>query len=367
VIGLPISLHTLALGALVPAILGTVLLVRLVVKYVPIIGRKFEEQPFFLPLRVNPLELGESVEFPTADGLRLSGSYLRSRTEERAGVLVYCHEYLSDRWSFLPYIDHLRDFGFDIFTFDFRNHGASDEEPDYTPMHWTSDREVRDLRAALVYLRSRPDHDAAGFGLFGVSRGGTASLLVTPAERDVWGVVTDGAFPTKGMMVSYSVRWTELFIKDPFLRCLVPRWLYHVLAWFGRRRAERRLNCRFPNVEKAVARLAPRPWLMIHGERDTYVSPETVRGLFDCGSGPKELWLVPEAKHNRCREREPEAYPARLVDFMDRFAPRRPLTKAASARPSLGSSDRDGDLASEYVGELASAQLRAGVATPISG
>ena len=64
-------------------------------------------------------------------------------------MIVYCHEYLSDRWSYYPYVNHLRDLGFDVFTFDFRNHGESESEPGYEPMQWTSDREVRDLRAAL--------------------------------------------------------------------------------------------------------------------------------------------------------------------------------------------------------------------------
>ena len=31
-------------------------------------------------------------------------------------------------------------------------------------------------------------------------------------------------------MVSYSVRRTELFIKSPLLRSLIPRWLYVMLA-----------------------------------------------------------------------------------------------------------------------------------------
>ena len=89
---------------------------------------------------------------------------------------MYCHEYLSDRWSYRPYVDHLRDLGFDIFTFDFRNHGAEPVRPGYAPLQWATDHEVRDLRAALAYLRTRPDRDPAGFGLFGVSRGGTTAL-----------------------------------------------------------------------------------------------------------------------------------------------------------------------------------------------
>ncbi|HZW35102.1 MAG TPA: alpha/beta fold hydrolase [Isosphaeraceae bacterium] len=361
-IGLPNSVPTVAWVALLATLLALVLLLRLTIKYAPIIGQKFEERPFFAPLRVSPVETGQLVEFSTPDGLRLSGSYLRARTPERAGVFVYCHEYLSDRWSFHPYVDPLRDLGFDIFAFDFRNHGASGYEAGYSPMHWASDREVCDLRAALAYLRSRPDRDPAGFGLFGVSRGGTTALLVTPGERDVWGVITDGAFPTTGMMVSYSVRWTELFIKSPLLRGLLPRWLYTLLARVGRRRAERRLNCRFPEVERAVARLAPRPWLMIHGQRDTYVSPDVVQDLFRHGNGPKELWLVPAAKHNRCRECEPEAYAARLVGFLQRFAPRRPVVAPAPAPPPLA--ETRAELTGNYTAELEAPKLAGEVLQP---
>ncbi|MFI5459307.1 MAG: alpha/beta hydrolase [Isosphaerales bacterium] len=323
-IGLQSPLSLLVLGLMVPVLIGALLVLYIVIKYSPLISRHFEAQPPFMPLRVNPLDLGETVDFMTDDGLRLAGSYLRARTELQSGLIVYCHEYLSDRWSFHPYADHFRDLGFDLFTFDFRNHGASDPEPGYDPMQWASDREVNDLRAALRYLRSRPDHDPAGFGLFGVSRGGTTALLAAAVEDDVWGVVTDGAFPTRGTMIPYIIRWSEIYVKSEFIRMLVPVWVYIILSWSARRQAERRLNCRFPSVEAAAARLAPRPWLLIHGERDSFISPEIARGLFKCGKTPRELWLVPEARHNGCRECDPAAYAARLVDFLKRFAPRRP-------------------------------------------
>jgi pimeloyl-ACP methyl ester carboxylesterase len=285
--------------------------------------------------------------------------------------LVYCHEFLSDRWSYRPYIDHLRDLGFDVFTFDFRNHGESDPESGYEPMHWASDREVSDLRAALAYLRTRPDRDPAGFGLFGVSRGGATALLATPEERDVWGVITDGAFPTIGTMMAYILRWAELYLPNPVVRRSIPRWLYRLLARSGRRRSERRRGCRFPDLEKAVARLAPRPWLAIHGQRDTYISPEIVEELFAHGDGPRELWLVPDAKHNRCREREPEAYAGRLLDFVDRYAPRRAITESARPEPEPSASPAivDESAANGFVDEIPAiprAELSAGeVATPV--
>ena len=153
-------------------------------------------------------------------------------------------------------------------------------------------------------------------------------------------------------------------MKSPFLRRLIPRWLYYVLAWSGRRQSERRLNSRFPDVERAVARLAPRPWLMIHGGRDTYISPEIARRLFLAGNGPRELWLVADARHNRCRECEPEAYAARLLGFLERFAPRRPLTVSTRATPSLVPSHDE--LVNGYAGELQAPRLGAQVATPLS-
>jgi pimeloyl-ACP methyl ester carboxylesterase len=314
-----------------------------------------------MPLKVSPVEQGETVEFMTEDGFALRGSYLRTRADAQAGVIVYCHEFLSDRWSYYPYIDHLRDLGYDLFSFDFRNHGESDVDPTYAPMQWTTDHEVRDLRAALAYLRSRDDRDPAGFGLFGVSRGGTTVLLTAAGEPDVWGVVTDGAFPTQGTMVPYIERWAEIYVPNQFLRGLIPHWLFRLLAWTGRSRTERLLNCRFPSVEAAVARLAPRPWLMIHGQLDTYIGPEIARALFEYGKEPKQLWLVKDAKHNRCRESDPDAYAAQLLAFLDRFAPRRPLFAALEDVPAANG------LTGDFAHQLTGAAHTQEVATPVPG
>ena len=309
------------------------------IRYAPIVARIFEEKPLFLPLRINPEERGEEVRFTTPDGLALKGSYVRARTENRSGVLIFCHEYLSDRWSFFPYADHLRDQGFDLFTFDFRNHGASQGDPAYHPLQWATDHEVRDLRAALEYVRSRPDHDAAGAGLFGVSRGGSTALLVAAEEPTVWGVITDGAFATRGTMLAYILRWAEIYVGNPTLWKSMPLWVFRFVSWTGRLRSQKRLKCRFPDVERAVARLAPRPWLMIHGAKDAYIGTDIAKALFAEAGEPKDFWIVPKAKHNRCRELEGQAYVARVGAFFERYAPRRTpkpaVPRLAIPAPSL--------------------------------
>jgi pimeloyl-ACP methyl ester carboxylesterase len=332
---------TIVLLLLVPTVTVAAVvlfLVYLVLKYTPIIGRVFEEKPMLLPLRLPPLAEGEEVRFPTADGLELAGSYLRARTERRTGVLVFCHEFLSDRWSCQPYVEPLRDIGYDVFTFDFRNHGSSAHEPGYSPLQWVSDHEVRDLEAALAYLRGRPDRDPAGFGLFGVSRGGGTGLVVTAEHPDVWAIVTDGAFPTRGTMLPYILRWAQIFVQSSLLyaaiRDYAPLHLFEFLGSLARHRAERRLGCKFPDIETAVARLAPRPWLMIHGGKDTYIGPEIARQLFELAEEPKDLWIVPGAKHNRCREVDAQVYASRVEAFFRSAGPRGPLAPVPAPTPA---------------------------------
>jgi pimeloyl-ACP methyl ester carboxylesterase len=320
-------LSVLLITSLVLTSLVVAFVIFLIVRYTPIIGRIFEEKPMFLPLRLAPGEEGEEVRFTTADGMTLAGTYLPRRSQGRAGLMVFCHEFLSDRWSYRPYADSLRDRGFDLFTFDFRNHGASASHPDYRPLQWVSDHEVNDLDAALAYLRARPDHDRAGFGLFGISRGGGTALVVGSRASDVWGVITDGAFPTRGTMLAYILRWAQIFVTSrviyAILRDFAPNKVFSMLSWIARLRAQRRLRCRFPDIERAASRLSPRPWLMIHGAKDAYIGPEIAEKLFSEAKEPKESWIVAKAKHNRCREVEPEAYSARVSAFLERVAPRR--------------------------------------------
>ena len=335
-------------------------LIYAAVRYAPIIGRIFEEKPLFLPLRLPADGGGEDVQFTTFDGLTLHGSLFRTTAGRRGGLIVFCHEYLSDRWSFQPYAAGLRAQGYDVFTFDFRSHGESDGEPNYRPLQWVTDHEVSDLKAALNYLRSRPDHDATGFGLFGVSRGGGTALVAAADEPDVWGVITDGAFPTRGTMLAYILRWAEIYVSSPYFWKMMPEWVFRYLAWAGRVRSERRLNCRYPDVESAVSRIAPRPWLMIHGEKDAYILSSIARSLFARAGEPKELWIVPKAKHNRCREVAPKVYEERLAAFLRRHAPSpdhpsviSPVTDSIVIDGGGASSDVPHSPTSSWIGEFA--------------
>jgi alpha-beta hydrolase superfamily lysophospholipase len=294
----------------------------------------------FAPPR-GTLDEGEVVRFPTADGLELVGTMLRSRTVERVGTIVFCPEYLGDRASVTLYTDGLREAGFDLFTFDFRNHGESATDPTYRPMQWVSDLELIDLRAALSYVKSRPDADPAGLALLGISRGGGTALAVAADDPTIWAVATDGAFPTFGTMHAYCLRWAEIYVRPPWLWRHMPKSIFRFAAWVGRVSSQGRHGRVYPSLERAVGRIAPRPWFMIHGERDAYISPNIARRLFAHAREPKESWIVPGAKHNRCNEVDPVAYAGRLTAFFLRHAPRssapptEPITKAPVQLPRV--------------------------------
>jgi pimeloyl-ACP methyl ester carboxylesterase len=302
-------------------------------RYAPIIGRIFEGKPLFFPLRATPSGEGEEVRFETADRLTLAGTYFKTTAPRRLGVVVFCHEYLGDRWSALAYLGHLRALGFDLFTFDFRNHGQSDSQPGYQPLQWLTASELFDLRGALKYVRSRPDVDPAGVGLFGVSRGGCAALCVGGKDPGVWGVATDGAFPTRGTMLAYILRWAEIYVGSRTIWRNMPLAAFQFVAWSARKRVQSKLKCRFPDVERATARLAPRPLFMIHGEKDSYIGPDIARTLFDMAGDPKELWVVSKAKHNRCREVAGVEYGDRVATFFLANAPRVSKSSRPAAPP----------------------------------
>src|SRR6476646_1555890 len=138
--------------------------------------RAFVEKPLFIIPRGEPDPEAEQVRFPTADGRHLQGAYFKTPVAPRKGVILFGIEYGSDRWSCRSYCDPLLAAGYDVFAYEPRNQGKSDSIPGYGPLQWLAFYEVEDARAALAYLKGRPDTDPKGVGFFGVSKGANAGL-----------------------------------------------------------------------------------------------------------------------------------------------------------------------------------------------
>src|SRR5262245_26099691 len=87
--------------------------------YLHLMVRIFQEKPLFIIPRGQPVPDAEDVTLTTADGLKLKGCYFKA-IGPRKGVILFGLEFGSNRWACLPYCEHLRAGGYDIFTFESR-------------------------------------------------------------------------------------------------------------------------------------------------------------------------------------------------------------------------------------------------------
>jgi uncharacterized protein len=277
------------------------------------------------PLSRNPLDfdplLGEPVNFPAFDGLPLQGMLIRANSRvPRRGLIVFAHEFCADMSSCARYCRPLRENGYDILTFDFRGHGQSACDPAYTPRQWVSDRELDDMRGAVAFAehwlaqQGYPEE----YGVFGISRGACAAILIAAENPHIRTIVSDGAFSTDTTIEYFMKRWAYIFAKVRFVYENHPPVFWRFLRWSMFHFARREFKCRFPSVHKAIRRMPPRPMLFIHGERDSYLPVEQSRRLYALAPQPKVLWIAPGAKHNQAVIHHPELYTRLTTGFFDR-------------------------------------------------
>lgn len=276
------------------------------------------------PLTRNPLDYtrleGEPVCFPAFDGLRLAGMLIRPPAGvPRRGMVLFAHEFCSDMYSCARYCQALHQAGYDVFTFDFRGHGQSPCDPDYTPRQWVTNRDLNDMRGAIAFVDAWLEEQGLPreLGVVGVSRGACAAILAAQEFPQIRAIVSDGAFSTDTMIEYFMKRWAYIFATVRLMDNHPPAF-WRFLRWTLMLLARREFRCSFPSVRKAVARMTPRPILFIHGEKDSYLPVEQTRGLYALAAQPKYLWIAPGAKHNQAAVRHRERYDQLIVEFFDR-------------------------------------------------
>jgi pimeloyl-ACP methyl ester carboxylesterase len=305
--------------------------------------------------------VGEEVSFRAVDGHRLEGAVLPGDAEpgKSAGMVVFAHEFGSDKTSCLRYCRGLLEAGYDVFTFDFRNHGASPPEARYRPRQWPSDRERADMLGAIAFIGSYLEQQGRprDIAVFGVSRGAGAAILASVGIDSVKAVVTDGAFSSDTELEYLMKRFATTFARIRIVAENHPQVFWRFLRWLLFRAGARRFNCRFPSVRKAMVRLGPKPVLLIHGEKDSYIPVPQSQALYDLAAGPRELWIVPGAAHNQSVLIRPAEYGDRVVRFLDQHLAAAPRTSLRPvARPRRNEVGVPSAVSASFVPDLSTAQ-----------
>jgi pimeloyl-ACP methyl ester carboxylesterase len=168
-----------------------------------------------------------------------------------------------------------------VIAFDFRGHGRSGG------LSTLGDRETKDLAVAIAYARELGYRRIVPIGF---SMG--ASIVVRYAGL-VGGV--DAAVSVSGpgrwyYRGTYPMRRVHWAVERRLGRMITRKWL-------NTRVSSGRWNPVPMPPAEAAARIAPIPFLVVHGDRDPYFPVEHAHQLYQAAREPKELWVVPGFGH----------------------------------------------------------------------
>ncbi len=217
----------------------------------------------------------------------------------RRSVVVLSHGYGDNRLQMLPWADFLHRAGFAVITYDMRGRGESDPLPTTLGA-----LENYDLSSVIDYAVSRTDVDPARIGALGLSLGASATLLAAADDRRIAAVVSDSAFSEASNVIATSF---EHFIGLPAFP-FAP-----VTVWIAGWRAGVDVS-RIRPVD-TVHRIAPRPLLLIHCLGDSVILPRTAPEIFAAARQPKQIWMIPGARHISGHDVAREEYERRVVAF----------------------------------------------------
>jgi fermentation-respiration switch protein FrsA (DUF1100 family) len=251
----------------------------------------------------SPFELNlpaEEVTFaPLYGSHQVSGWYIPH--PQATTTIIICPGYRGKRADVLGISAYLWRAGHNILAFEYYGHGTV-----VGKSVTLGYREINDFLGAVVYARRRAPQ--AHLGAIGYSMGASVALMACARTTEVEALVADSGFATHRSVIDYAVRRT---LHLPFA---LFDWITDLLLWW-------RAGYHFHQVEplRDIARIAPRPVLLIHGLKDSVVDPHDAPLLYQAAGEPKELWLLPDVEHCGAYFADRVAYTEKVANFFDLY------------------------------------------------
>eukprot|EP00698_Gefionella_okellyi_P004027 TRINITY_DN1373_c0_g1_i3.p1 TRINITY_DN1373_c0_g1~~TRINITY_DN1373_c0_g1_i3.p1 ORF type:complete len:379 (-),score=30.63 TRINITY_DN1373_c0_g1_i3:86-1129(-) len=261
----------------------------------------------------------ENVTFSTSDGVTLSGWFVPGDKPEY--VVITAHGATEDRRQFLRHLRPLHEIGLSVLLFDCREHGLSEGNGRGVSY---SVREHIDVLAAVAFVK-RVYHPKAIVAL-GTSQGASSVLLAAAQSSDISAVIAENPFIGPEHLLSVVVptairtkpKWGAhetgvAHLITEYVGGNVPTWY---INWIIRVTLWRLGASDQHDISKQIARIAPRPIMLLHGTNDTMVPMEHSKQLHELAGFPKELWLAENAIHARLFNMYPKEWERRVTEFL---------------------------------------------------
>ena len=242
----------------------------------------------------SPTDFGlkaEDVYFRSDDGLSLHGWWLPATGKAR-GVVVHFHGNAANITNHIALAAWLPHHGFHTLMFDYRGYGQSEGRV-------TREGTIKDGHAAVTLAAERARKLGLPLFAYGQSLGGAVAVVVTADRPEVAAIVSESSFGSyQGIAARHS---SGMFFSE----------------WIGGAVARASISAGHDPVD-VVAKISPRPILVIGAEHDTICFPELARQLYDAAREPKEWWLVPDAGHLAILDGHEYELIERITNFLDR-------------------------------------------------
>lgn len=302
----PLSSKTVGLAAFAAALSSGVVAAKTAwVEQVSLRPARVEPQTKSGPLGAFPQE---EVSFTSADGVRLAATRVPSKN---GAYVALFHGYGGNREQLAPEAALLASRGYGVLLVDSRAHGRSGGE---VTTH--GDRERLDVKAALDFLVAEAQGVVPPLGVFGFSAGAVPLPAVVAEDPRVKAIVLAGS-PTSAADFAEDESGALAWFKAPII--------LGVMRHAG-------IDPDVIRPVDAVARLAPRPLLVVHGALDPIVPVARAQALYAAASEPKRLVVFDNVGHGGFAEAEPERYASLLTEFFDRHLLGRVASSTAPPR-----------------------------------
>lgn len=239
----------------------------------------------------------------SAEGLNLHGYFLPAESAKR--IVLLSHGYKGSGFGDFAYTARfLHESGCSLLFIDQRCCGMSEGE-----FITFGAKEQYDVQRWAYYIAER-NKERLPIYLYGESMGAAAVLMASGHDlpQEVKGLIADCGFRSmKNQLQDIAANWFHL------------KWIKLLLFRVD-------LFCRFlagfrmKEADTAIAmRTNKRPVLFFHGAMDTYVDPENSMDNYSLCRAPKELVVIPEARHLCSAYAAPGLYREKLLKFFEKY------------------------------------------------